>query len=66
MPFAVDDSVAVELIASRDAGLHVGDNGVWSAHEHSETRYVQLEYVAAGWGYSPAVAKAGDKYPHVR
>ena len=66
VPFAVDESVAVELIASRDAGLHVGDNGVWSAHEHSETRYVPLEYVAAGWGYSPAVAKAGDKYPHVR
>ena len=68
VPFAVtsDDGVRVELVASADAGLHVGDNGVWSVHEHSETRYVTLERVAAGWSYSPSTQRAGDKYPHVR
>ena len=60
VPFAVatDDGVRVELVASADAGLHVGDNGVWSVHEHSETRYVTLEHVgAAGWSYSPATKR---------
>ena len=58
-PAATDDGVRVELVASADAGLHVGDNGVWSVHEHSETRYVTLEHVAAGWSHRPRRSEGG-------
>ena len=65
VPFAVDASVQVELVASDSAGLTVENGGVVRKHDHGDLRYVPLELCPGGWG-SPDASGAGDKYPHVR